>query len=265
MSHKEYLEHLWFVMQHSDDPERLTLAVSCYLDESGIDQHNPHAVVAGIVFRRERFIRFDSDWNDILSKFKIDPPIHMKEFGKHGRHGHLDYPTRNELFTELAYIINRYKILSVAITLNHEQYSNMLSDKTKKEVSLYGLCFMLCAHQCFAMASFNHYYGNMAFLMEEGNECAGHVRRAHKWMMQMRKEGATYISNGSLTFEPKELSPLQAADIIAWGVRRTAGNVPIIKGYEPITNIFNNRHVQNQYDEELLKSIEVHSGNSPNP
>jgi hypothetical protein len=260
VSHR-YLEHLWFVMHHSDDPERLTLAVACYLDESGIDQHNPLAVMAGIVLRRERFIRFDSDWNDILSKFKIDPPIHMKEFGKHGRHGHLDYPTRNELFTELAYIINRYKIHSVAVTLNHEQYNKMLSDKTKKEVSIYGLCFMLCAHQCFAMTQVNHYYGRMAFLMEEGNEFAEDVRRAHKGMMKMRKEGATYISDGSLTFEPKELSPLQAADIIAWGVRRKVSNVPIIKGFEPIVRIFDGKHIQNQYTDKLLNFIEAHSGN----
>lgn len=253
-----YLEHLWFVMHHSDDPERLTLAVCCYLDESGIDQHNPHAVVAGIVLRQERWIRFDSDWNDILAKFKIDGPIHMKEFGKHGRHGHLDYPTRSELFTELAYVINRYKIHSVAVTLDHEQYNKKLCDKKKKEVSLYALCFMLCAHQCFAMAQFNHYYGRMAFLIEEGNEFAEHVRRAHAGMIQMRKEGRIYISDGSLTFEPKELSPLQAADIIAWGVRRKISNIMIIKGMEPINKIFEDKHIQNQYTEDLLKFINTH-------
>jgi len=258
----KYLENLWFVMHHSDDPEKLTLAIACYLDESGTDNQNPHAVVAGLVLRRERFIRFDSDWNSILSKFRIDPPIHMNEFGKHGRLGHIDYSTRNKLFKELVYIINRYKIYSVAISLNHEQYNNMLSAKTKKEVSIYGLCFMFCAHQCFAMSKVNHYYGSMAFLIEEGNECAEDVRRAHKGMIQMRKEGKTYISDGSLTFEPKKLSPLQAADIIAWGVRRKVSSVPIIKGFEPIITIFNEKHIQNQYTDELLKSIENYSGNS---
>src|SRR5208282_5815408 len=143
-----YLDDLWFVMHHSDDPERLTLAIVCYLDESGIDRLNPEvlnpqAVVAGIVMRREEFMRFDSDWDDILSKFKIKPPIHMKEFGEHGRHGHLRYHTREKLFKELVYIINRYKWYSVAVSLNHEQYNDLLSDKSKEEVSLYGLCFML--------------------------------------------------------------------------------------------------------------------------
>lgn len=262
MYNRYYLEHLWFVMHHTDDPERLTLAVTCYLDESGIDRHNPQAVVAGIVLRRESFCLFDADWDDILSTFNVASPLHMKEFGKHGRHGHLDYPTRDKLFKALAYVINRYKIYSVAISLSHEQYNNLLSDKSKKEVSLYGLCFMFCAHQCFAMAQFNHYYGNMAFLMEEGNQFAEDVRRAHAGMMKMRREGAIYISNGSLTLEPKELSPLQAADIIAWGVRRNVSNVPIIKGFEPIITIFDEKHVQNKYSEELLKSIEKYSGNS---
>jgi hypothetical protein len=258
-----YLEDLWFFMHHSDDPERLTLSIAGYFDESGIDGTNPEAVVAGVVMRREAFCLFDRDWNDILSNFKIKPPLHMKEFGEHGRHGHLDYPTRKKLFKELAYIVNRYKIYSVAVSLNHEQYNKLLSDKSRKEVSLYGLCFMLCAHQCFAMSQSNHYYGNMAFLMEEGNEYSEDVRRAHAEMMRMRREGAIYISNGSLTFEPKELSTLQAADVIAWGERRMVTGLPIAKGFEPIVTIFDEKHIKNKYTEDLLNSIDILSGNRP--
>lgn len=260
---RKYLDDLWFIMHHSDDPERLTLSIACYLDESGTDATNPEAVVGGIVMRREGFIRFEDDWNSILADFNIASPLHMKEFGQHGRHGHLDYPTRDKLFNELVYIINRYKIYSVAVSLSHEQYNDLLSDKSKKEVSIYGLCFMFCAHQCFAMSQTNHYYGNMAFLMEEGNEFAEDVRKAHAGMMKMRKEGATYISNGSLTMEPKDLSTLQAADIICWGERRRVTGLPIHKGFEPIEKIFEETHIKNQYTEDLINSIDVLSGNRP--
>lgn len=260
-----YLDDLWFIMHHSDDPDRQTMIIGSYLDESGTGDLNPQAVVAGLVMDRENYLLFDVAWNSIISKpkYKIESPIHMKEFGKHGRLGHPNYPTRKELFIDLAGIINCYKIHSVAISLGHEQYTKMLSTETRKDISLYGLCFMFCAYQCFAMAHFNQYYGKIAFLIEEGNEHAEDVLRAYRGMIKMRKQGATGISDGSLMFESKKLSPLQAADIIAWGVRRKVSGVPIIKGFEPILKIFDEKHIQNKYSDELLQFIETHSGNKP--
>lgn len=238
------------------------MIIQVYLDESGTDDQNPHAVVAGLVMDPERFLLFDFVWNSILSKYKIEPPLHMREFGKHGRLGYIDYPTRYELFTELAGAINCHKIHSVAVSLEHEQYEKLLSIKTKKEVSIYGLSFMFCAYQCFAMATFNYYIGDIAFLMEGGNEHCEDVRRAHRGMMQMKKEGAIGIMDGSLTFNSKKLSPLQAADVIAWGVRRKVSGETLGKGFQPISNIFDGKHhVQNKYNNQLLEFIETHSGN----
>jgi hypothetical protein len=249
----EYLKYLWFVMHHSDDPRRQTLAVTCYLDESGTDHKNSQAVVAGLIMHRDFFLILDALWDDLLLRHGIESPLHMKEFGPHGRHGHLKYDQRWKLFIDIANVINANKCVSIAATLKHEQYNNIIHDKMKKYIGLYGICFMLCAHACFAEAWENYYTGNLAFVMEAGNEHADHVLRAHQGMMEMKKENKIWVHSGSLTFEPKKLSALQAADVIAWGIHRRDSEKGLGKGFLPIGNIFKHSHIQLQWTDELLK------------
>lgn len=229
------------------------MAFTCYLDESGTDDKNPQAVVAGLVMHRDQFLILDAVWDDILSRHGIEPPLHMKEFGPpHGRHSHLSFDERFALFSDVASLINCQKVHSVAATLRYEQYIK-LDEEIKKHISVYGVCFMLCAHTCFANAMYNQYYGNLAFVLEAGNKYAEHVRRAHYGMMEMTKQKTIWVHSGSLTFEPKKLSILQAADVIAWGVRRCDSGKWPNKSYEPIAKIFNERHDQKKWTDELLK------------
>ena len=249
----KYLEHLWFVMHHSDDPKRQTLAVTCYLDESGTDHQNSQAVVAGLIMHRDYFLFLDAIWDDMLLRHGIKPPLHMKEFGAHGRHGNLNYNDRHALFTDVANLINAHKIVSVAATLRHEQYRNLIHDKMKKHIGVYGVCFMLCSHLCFAKAMYDQYYGELPFILEAGNEHSEHVRRAHLGMMEMKKDKTIWVHSGSLKFESKKLSALQAADVIAWGIHRRDSVKGLGKGFQPIANIFNKEHIQFNWEDNLLK------------
>ncbi len=250
----EYLEHLWFVMHHSNDPQKIAMALTCYLDESGTDKHSPQAVLAGLIMHRDSFLIFDTLWNDILIRHGITPPLHMKEFGQHGRHGNLTYDQRYALFNDLANFINAHKTISIAVTLKHEQFEKNIHDDIKKDIGLYGACFMLCGYLCFQSAYDNFYTGNIAFVMEAGNRYAEYVRRAHRTMIALKKT-KPYINAGSLTFSSKELSVIQAADIIAWGInRRDNLNKGLGKGFQPISKIFNNKksHLEAPYPDELL-------------
>jgi hypothetical protein len=257
MVSKEYLEHLWFILHHSDDTEGITMAVTCYLDESGTDLNsdNPVVVVAGLVMTRDNFLMLDIVWNDILSQFKIEPPIHMKEFGKHGRLGHIDYPIRFQLFTQLIGLINCYKTHSVAAIINYNQFKNIVNNKVKCHIGPYGICFMLCANLCFGQANEAHYRGAISFILEQGAKHSGHILKAHETMMQIQKDKVLSINVGSIAFEPKKLSILQAADIIAWGVRRSVSGIPIGKGFQPISNLYNIKHLQWSYSDDELQEF----------
>jgi hypothetical protein len=239
---RQYIDELWFTIHHSDDPERQTLIIRCYLDESGTDAGSPEAIIGGLLINRYDFLMFDAVWSELMKRHNIQPPLHMKEFGEHGRHGHLNYPQREALFSEISGLINCYKKMSIATTISHKQYKTLLHPALQKKMSLYGLCFMLCAHLIHLGADNIPY--NIPYIVEQGNEYQQHILEAHAGMIRMQKENIP-LHVGSLTFEDKSLSALQAADVIAWGNRRIVTGIPIDKGFEPILEIFREPHHAN--------------------
>src|SRR5579863_4398485 len=79
---------LWWVMHHSEDEARQAAFVECYLDESGTDDLSPTAVVGGLVLNRSGFGRLNARWTEVCKAHGL-PSIHMKDFGRHGKHGRL--------------------------------------------------------------------------------------------------------------------------------------------------------------------------------
>jgi hypothetical protein len=248
----KYLESLWFTMHHSDDSERQTLIIRCYLDESGTGSDSPEAVVAGLLMNRDNFLLFDVVWDELLLRHKIQPPLHMKEFGKHGRHGNLNYPERTALFSDLSKLINCYKVVSVATTLNYDQYKKNLHPKIQKQMSLYSLCFMLCLHMIHFYVE--QHFPNIAYIIEQGNEYSGQILQCYNSMLRMQKENM-HLHIGTLTFADKNISALQAADIIAWAVRRRASKIPVGKGFQPISDIFSTDHRQFIWEDSYLENL----------
>ncbi|OGP71137.1 MAG: hypothetical protein A2Z73_06225 [Deltaproteobacteria bacterium RBG_13_60_28] len=198
---------------------------------------------------------FDALWENLLSQFNIEPPLHMKEFGQHGRLGYLKYDERYKLFDQVAKIINYCKIHSVAFVLDQNKFTKIMDPRIIKVMGVYGICFMGCAHLVFLSARDSQYHKDIAFILEQGNEHTSHIFYAHKEMARIQKHKEMQIYIGSLTFEPKQISALQAADVIAWGARRRTIGDPIGKGFQPISQIINQNHVQDFMREEWLQKL----------
>ncbi len=198
---------------------------------------------------------FDVLWNNMLSKFAVKPPLHMKEFGKHGKMGHLTYNDRYALFDQVEKIINYHKIHSLAFFIDQNKFNEIMDRRIKKHMGVYGACFMGCAHLVFKAARNSYYHKNIAFILESGNEHSEHIRKAHKAMIEIQEKKVLKINVGSLAFEFKQISALQAADVIAWGSRRRAIGYPIGKGFQPISKIFNEKHAQSAWEESWLKEL----------
>lgn len=72
-------EALWFLMHHSDDPRKLSPALTCYCDDSGSHDEANVAVVGAILMNKPRSIEFHCDWQKILKEFRVKS-IHMQDF-----------------------------------------------------------------------------------------------------------------------------------------------------------------------------------------
>ncbi|MHB8084256.1 MAG: DUF3800 domain-containing protein [Dehalococcoidia bacterium] len=254
---EEYLDDLWWFMFNSNDPDRKVWAFGCYLDESGTHDASPYTVVAGLLLNRNNFISLGVEWRDLLQRMRIKTDIHMKEFGKHGKLGYLTEAERYFLFTNISGIINSHKIYSVAGVIDQQQYKEILNLDKRKEMSPYGFCFIMCAYANHIEAKNNNRQHDIGYLMSEVSEHRGQILETHAEMRKEQEEGLMPLHIGRIGFDyPKYVPALQAADIIAWGVRRRLIGDHFDQGFEYVQHIISDKHhVQHSWDEPDLRAL----------
>jgi uncharacterized protein DUF3800 len=245
-------------MHKSDAADEETAAVRLYLDESGGDDPGtPQAVVAGMIINRSHYLHFEEVWDQILDEHGIEPPLHMKEFGRpHGRFAKISDCCRRELFIEVAALINSHKIFSIAGTVSNSEYKQLIPKQARDKYSLYAMCFNLAVMLNHHLALGSSYQGKIPFILDTGNPYKGHIVQAHAMMLQMQRE--RFLHAGGLHFEDDtDFGVLQAADVIAWGARRRATNLSFNYGFSPITKILEleNHHVEFSWQADWLKQL----------
>jgi hypothetical protein len=227
--------------------------VTCYLDESGTDDLSPTAVVGGVIMNEPQFVSFDKVWSLLLSKHDV-PFVHMNEFGKHGKLGHLTIEQRRALFADLVPAINDHKLFSVVSTLTTAEYDNHLSSLfDRKTMGVYGTCFILCAVSIHKLAEQQKHSDKIAYLLDGGNSYRHHVLEAHKTM----RDWEHFLHVGSIGFgDDEEIMALQSADMISWSARRKiTGHFPA--GFEQLADLVpvsdgTHPHLQTSFSDELL-------------
>lgn len=114
-------------------------AVTFYLDESATDGGTPDAVVAGVLLNESHFDALDKRWKKLVADHHLGTSLHMKDFGKHGKHANLSEPEREAIFSDVVPIINTCKIYSIAATLTVAEYNSHFNPELKEEMGLYGI------------------------------------------------------------------------------------------------------------------------------
>ena len=94
------------------------------------------------------------------------------------------------------------------------------------------MCFILAVMTNHKLAG-EKYAGRIPFILDTGNPLADHVRKAHAAMLDFQK--GCFIHPGGLHFDDDtSFGVLQAADVIAWGVRRQESDKAFPPGLEQI-------------------------------
>lgn len=255
MNSQAYRDEVWSVMHGSDDPKRETAFIRLYLDESGDDSPTTqHAVIAGILTNKYGFDGFEEEWKQMLVKHNIDPPLHMKEFGPHGRFANVKPDCRHRLFIDAAKIIDRFRIITIAATLSNDEYKAHFSEQARKTFGVYGMCFNLAVIIAHKKSEADSYRERISFILDSGNPYKHHVLGAHDEMLKVQKK--MFLHVGSLTFEADDnLGILQGADVIAWAARRRLATLPFGYSFEPLQNIFQANHIEHSWTSEWFKQL----------
>ena len=203
---------------------------------------------------------FEAEWDQMLDRHGIAAPLHMKEFGPHGRFANIGKVCRHELIAEAAQLIITHRIFSIGATISNEEYKACVDKRLRERWSLYGMCFMLAATINHNLAEQNDYKEKIPFMLDNGNPHRPHIHQAYDQLIDLQKTGVSFNA-GTLTFgDDADFGVLQAADLIAWGVRRRLSGNPFLKWFEPITEILDEAkgHAQQQWKEHWLKVFSNH-------
>jgi hypothetical protein len=227
--------------------------VRLYLDESGGGGESPVAVVGGMLINYSHYLHFEEAWDQMLDSHGIGAPLHMKEFGKHKRLGSISRCCRREIFIEVAELINSHKIGSLSATLTNSEYEEIVPAEIRKVYSPYVMCFILAVAENHKLAE-GRYEKKIPFILDVGNPFAEHVRQGHAGAVQLqRNEGFLHV--GGLYFDnDAEFGTLQAADVIAWTIRRLASGKTLPPGMEPLAEVvaFEKDHRDERFKKEWM-------------
>lgn len=192
----------------------------------------------------------------MLSVHGIVPPLHMKEFGQHGECAGISECCRRELFLEVRDLVRSHSICTIAATLSNSEYEGMIQPEARDSYSVYAMCYIMALMMNHKLAS-DRYAGEIPIIFDKGNPNSNFIREAHAAALELQKSG-TFLHAGALCFDDDaEFGSLQAADVIAWGVRRELSNAPFPPGMEPIKDLLAPEagHNKNAWKSELLAML----------
>lgn len=244
-----------------------------YYDESAVDGGGPVSAVGGLWLDHGQYTWLGVDWDKAVSSGGTGKAfVHMKDFGDHGDLCDFPIDKKRVLLDRLAMVINEHKGLSIGSTLTPEQYKDefsFLRKATKRDkrrgdpgemLSIHATCFLQAAATQGRIAERIGYKYDIPFMLDQGCPDRPDIDRAHIFFkdefpdLYMPDEPRIVTHAGGLTWEDDTRFPaLQAADVIAWAVRRKAANLPFDRGTEALESILEVRHADQHYGDEFLR------------
>jgi hypothetical protein len=225
---------------------------TCYLDESGTDQNDSQiAVVGGLLLKMSESYWLGEALRRCLSKHNIPLPLHMREFGNRGKMCDVRSEGRRAFFSDLVGVINDNKTYSVASALSCEKYKQAFDGLT--EVSMYGASFVQVAMINGIQLRNGGSKDPVRYRLDAGNHYREQIVEGHAVLLANEEQHPLNI--GSLEFDSDDdVAALQAADVIAWAVRRKLAST-LKSGFEPLEELFDDYHVEVEYNEDWMKGV----------
>jgi Protein of unknown function (DUF3800) len=200
--------------------------LTAFFDDSGTDGQGPFCALAGYVATADQWINFSDAWDIEL---RAEPKItYLKMSEANSKKGDFlgwDIEARDKKILLLTEIINRHVIGGMACIISHKAYNaagkNYLPDTINNP---YWMCFQKAVIETIQIYGHEQGGGKINFVFD--TQGIGYERRAAMIHDGLRKTLASSGFGsllGSLTFaSDRDLLPLQAADLLAWHVRRHA-------------------------------------------
>jgi hypothetical protein len=257
----DYQSFIWWWLHHSDDPGRMASMWASYYDESAVDGSGPASAIGGLILDGGQYHWLRTEWDRTLERRHFPKKfIHMKDFGLNG--DLRDYPAdlKRVLFTDLAWVINDNKNVSVGSTLSPAEYRNTFAFLPKNQnISIHGTCFLQAAAVQGLWALKQGHKDDIPFMLDDGCPDRAGIDRAHDFFRNdfPGLVGIETTLAGAIAWEDDtKIAALQAADVIAWVVRRDAAGMEFTHGTDPLRAVIENRHLKARFNRDWFPDPE---------
>jgi hypothetical protein len=212
-------------------PENMFVMLSAFYDDAGGADHG-FTVVSGWVSTLERWERFDVDWRLILARYDL-PYFSMKEcsqFSGPFKKWKNCLGTRTNFLRDAAAIVKAYALHGFGNIVLHREFDAVNRLYTLKEHvgSPYALAGYMCVKQTHEWALKNDYEGwKIAYVFDQGTPKSGTLHT----LMEREERGAPFFRSPRDVYvdgavQQKALTPLQAADFLAYEIRKIKRDDP---------------------------------------
>ncbi len=211
--------------------------LTVYCDDSGTDDKNRVAVVAGYMSNVSQWELFANDWMKVLNGFGIKVMRRSDLETFHGEFKKNWNPTRRAAFLEqLHSIIKRRTKMSIGSMVIKEEFEKFVPDHIKYQMGgVYGFlayaCLVSMGQWC--NKSSRQHCHPINWVFEAGTRGHGQV---DKMFEVTYKDDALRRKSrlGSWGFSGKEVIPLQSADVMAYECFKQIENQVVDRGERPI-------------------------------
>jgi len=233
------------------------------LDEAGKWQDR-HLSFAGWISDSDRWGKFQEDWFGLFDDYRGITAIHMSQLMRpeseveYQKHTFTERHARQTLINRAVDIINKHTLAVVAVGVDCDSYRQVVSPESQKSIGRDTHVFAFrrtMKHICDALVALKWPWPTSLIFDDNtayGKECYGYYSKA-------REENPDWKKNfGSITFADDEIfPPLQAADMLAWYLRKKHGRSYDGRYDSTIRRLLRDKPSEDHfYDEESLRELD---------
>lgn len=202
--------------------EKLLVVLQAYIDESVSQSGDEMFYMAGYINSAEQWAKFSDDWDAELRAAPSIDYLHMVEATNlRGQFRGWDPADRDRKVCRLAKLIRGYRPWSVEVSVSGKEYREIM-----KPVSphLFGGPYFACFYATISVVE--KYHRSMGldvpvdFIFDENGRMGDDTVMMRRWVMDSAPELRRILASSPIFRDDKKVVPLQAADMLAWHLRR---------------------------------------------
>lgn len=194
-----------------------------YIDDSGKNDP-PVFVLGGVAFDTERIATFEAEWLAELAAPPTIPLLKMKDANA-GRGAFKGVPRdeRDAKLARLGDILRKHATATLAVIVRHDDYERIFAGKMMAWMDRpYQMMFHLTIATAYKLVTERRLVGTAEFVFDRQLEHEAALRESYPALRRgMEPALAAFLPENPRHADDQVEVALQAADMIAWHVRRT--------------------------------------------